>query len=52
MLQRFGSRPDDKVNEPRFFVPKMKRSDTDYLELMVNMPALLFMGGVAKAISI
>jgi hypothetical protein len=51
-LQHFGSRPDDKVNEPRFFVPNNKKVYIDYLELMMNTPPLLFMGEMAKAISI
>jgi hypothetical protein len=44
MLQRFDSRPDDNVNEARFFFQTIKRPDTDYQQLMVNIPALLFMG--------
>jgi hypothetical protein len=52
MLQGFDCRPDDNVNEPRIFCPNKKRSDTDYLELMVNTSALLFMGEIAKVISI
>jgi hypothetical protein len=35
-----------------FLFQTIKRSDRDYRGLMLNMPALLFMGGMAKAISI
>jgi hypothetical protein len=51
ILQRQDS-SDIKVNEQKFLTFRiMKKPETDYLELTMDVPTMLFMGGMAKAIS-
>jgi hypothetical protein len=52
IYQRLATDPDVKTDEPKEIkFQVIKRSDTDYAELQMSSDAVLFMGGMAKAIS-
>lgn len=52
IFQHLGTHPNFKTDEPKDMKFRIvKRSDTDYAELQMSLDAVLFMGGMAKAIS-
>ena len=52
IYQRLATDPNVKPDEPKEIkFQVVKRSDTDYAELQMSSDAVLFMGGMAKAIS-
>jgi hypothetical protein len=51
MLQHLGS-PGINLNEEKSLAFKIvKKPETDYLELTMDLPTMLFMGGMANAIA-
>jgi len=52
IFQHLGTHPNFKEGEPKDMkFQVIKRSETKYAELMMSLDAVLFMGGMAKAIS-
>lgn len=52
IYQRLAADPNVKTDEPKDIKFQVaKRSETDYVELKMSSDAVLFMGGMAKAIS-
>lgn len=52
IYQHLGTHPNFKLDTPKDMkFQVVKRGETDYAELMLNPDAMLFIGGMAKAIS-
>lgn len=52
MFQRAGIRQDSEFDKPKHMdISVTRRKETDYAELSMSAHAMLFLGGMAKAIS-